>query len=189
MTTISDAIKKDHREMKQYYNEVINSSDHDHQDRYGNQFTWELARHSVAEELLVYPALESHLGEEGHKIAEEDRKAHHLVKNLLKEFQNLKASQPEYVPKLKELWHVLSAHIQDEEKDDLPKLESALAKTEGASESMAKKFDLTKKFVPSRSHPSAGENPLFESAMGLLAAPLDHIADMFRKFPKETTKS
>jgi hemerythrin superfamily protein len=57
MTTISDAIKKDHRELTDYYNEVINSSDHDHQERYGNQLTWELARHSVAEELLVYPAI------------------------------------------------------------------------------------------------------------------------------------
>ncbi|KAK3389924.1 hypothetical protein B0H63DRAFT_492638 [Podospora didyma] len=112
MPTISDAIKKDHREMEQYYNEV---------------------------------------------------------KNLLKEFQNLSASQPEYVPKLNELWHILSAQI-DEEKNDLPKLESAPAKTEGASESMAKKFGLTNM-----------ENPIFESAMGLLAAPLDHIADLFRK--------
>ena len=55
MSTISDAVIKDHRELQQYYNEITNSFDHDHQDRFGNQFTWELARHSVAEELIVYP--------------------------------------------------------------------------------------------------------------------------------------
>jgi hemerythrin superfamily protein len=79
MSTISDAITKDHRELKQYYHEVTNSSDHDHQERFGNQFTWELARHSVAEELIVYPAFEKHMGDKGHQMAESDRKEHHQV--------------------------------------------------------------------------------------------------------------
>lgn len=83
MSTISDVITKDHRELEQYYNEIINSNDHDHQERFGNQFTWELARHSVAEELLVYPAFEKHMGDKGHKMAESDRKEHHRVCALL----------------------------------------------------------------------------------------------------------
>lgn len=101
----------------------------------------------------------------------------------------MKPSQAEYVPKLQELWRVLSAHIEEEETHDLPALESALASgaAAGESERMAKKFGLTKAFVPSRSHPSAGENPYFESALGMLAAPIDHIADIFRKFPENTT--
>lgn len=79
MPTISDTITKDHRELEQYYNEVVNSNDHDHQERFGNQFTWELARHSVAEELIVYPAFEKHMGSKGHQMAEADRKDHHRV--------------------------------------------------------------------------------------------------------------
>jgi hemerythrin superfamily protein len=79
MTTISAAITKDHRELEEYYNEVINSSDHDHQDRYGNQFVWELARHSIGEELIVYPAFEKYMGDEGKRMAESDRKEHHKV--------------------------------------------------------------------------------------------------------------
>lgn len=80
MSTISEAIIKDHRELKEYYNEVVNNpGNHDHQDRYGNQFTWELARHSVGEELVVYPAFEKYLGEKGKAMAEEDRKEHAVV--------------------------------------------------------------------------------------------------------------
>lgn len=80
MSTISAAITKDHRELEQYYNEVINnSSNHDHAQRYGNQFIWELARHSVGEELVVYPAFEKEMGKEGHAMAEHDRKEHHKV--------------------------------------------------------------------------------------------------------------
>jgi hemerythrin superfamily protein len=79
MSTITDAITKDHRELEQYYNEVVNSSDLDHQQRYGNQFTWELARHSVGEELIVYPAFEKYISREGKAMAEKDRKEHHEV--------------------------------------------------------------------------------------------------------------
>jgi len=186
MSTISESITKDHRELGTYYNEIINSNDLDHQERYGNQFTWELARHSVGEELIVYPAFEKYLGSKGHDMAESDRKEHHRVKELLKEFQNMKPKDPNYVPKIKELWAVLEDHIKDEEQHDLPALETALKEHTGHSESIAKTFGRTKAFVPSRSHPSAGENPPFESVMGLLTAPIDHIADIFRKFPDKT---
>lgn len=186
MSTISDAIIKDHRELEQYYNEVVNSTDHDHQTRYGNQFTWELARHSVGEELVVYPSFEKLLGDKGKAMAESDRKEHHKVKELLKEFQNMKPKEPEYIPKIKEIWTMLIEHIKEEEEHDLPALEAALRTSVGDSEKMAKSFGRTKAFVPSRSHPSAGENPPFETVMGLLTAPIDHITDIFRKFPNKT---
>jgi len=189
MSTISDAIIKDHRELEKCYEEVINNPDDiDHITRYGNQFSWELARHSVAEELLIYPAFEKYMGKDGHEKAEHDRKEHHQVKELLKKFQNMNAAGSDYIPKLKELWSVLSQHIREEEGNDLPAFEKALGSpdNQGASESLARKFGMTKMFVPSRSHPSAGENPLFEGPIGLLAAPIDHIADIFRKFPDNT---
>jgi len=186
MSTISDAIVKDHRELEAYYNEVVNASDHDTKERYGNQFTWELARHSVGEELVVYPAFEQYLGTKGREMAETDRKEHHTVKELLKQFQNMKPKDQEYVPKLQEIWKLLSEHIKGEENDDMPALESALNSQDGASEKMAKSFGRTKAFVPSRSHPSAGEHPPFETVMGLLTAPVDHLADLFRKFPDKT---
>lgn len=79
-STISEAITKDHRELKEYYDEIVNNPTNiDHQTRYGNQFTWELARHSVAEELLVYPALEKYLGDKGKEHADHDRAEHHKV--------------------------------------------------------------------------------------------------------------
>jgi hypothetical protein len=107
------------------------------------------------------------------------------VKELLKEFQNLKPVDTNYVSKLKELWAPLVEHIKEEEHGDLPALESALQDTAGESASLAKSFSRTKAFVPSRSHPSAGEHPPFETVMGLLTAPMDHIADIFRKFPNK----
>ncbi|OAA40076.1 HHE domain containing protein [Cordyceps fumosorosea ARSEF 2679] len=187
MSTISSAIIKDHRELKQYYDEVVNNpSNHDHQQRYGNQFTWELARHSVAEELVVYPALEKYLGDRGKQLADEDRQEHHQVKEMLKVFQSMSSSDPSYISKIKEIWTSLDEHIKEEEERDLPALEQALQAAHGESNAMASSFRRTKAFVPSRSHPIAGEKPPFETVMGLLTAPIDHVADLFRKFPDQT---
>lgn len=105
---------------------------------------------------------------------------------MLAVFQKLKSSDEEFIPKLREIWASLSEHIREEEERDMPALEQKLQQDPGRSESMAKSFGRTKAFVPSRSHPAAGEHPPFETAMGLLTAPLDHVADIFRKFPDAT---
>lgn len=181
--SITAAIMNDHRDLEASYNEVVSSTDKDHQQRHGNQFTWELAKHSVGEELVLYPAFEKHLGTAGRQMAETDRKDHREIKELLKEFQNMKSSDSNYVPKLTNLWCKLKDHITDEETHDLPALEEKLSPD--ASQSMAKSFGRTKHFVPSRSHPRAGEHPPFETVMGLLTAPIDTLADMFRKFPDQ----
>jgi hemerythrin superfamily protein len=80
MSSISEVITSDHREIQKAYDEIVNSTDLDHQTRYGNQFTWELARHSIAEELIVYPAFEKYLGQEGKAMADSDRAQHHKVR-------------------------------------------------------------------------------------------------------------
>jgi hypothetical protein len=83
MSSITDAITKDHREIEDYYDKVVNAPNHDEQQRFGNQFTWELARHSHAEELLVYPAFEKYIGPKGKEMADKDRKEHHTVTSAL----------------------------------------------------------------------------------------------------------
>ncbi|RJE19512.1 hypothetical protein PHISCL_08154 [Aspergillus sclerotialis] len=177
---IIDAIKTDHREIEDYYNKVLNSATEKEKVQWQNQFTWELARHSIGEELVVYPQFEKNLPD-GRAIADKDRKEHQSVKEQLKKFQNMKPSDPEFEPTIKGLMQDLSQHIKEEESQDLPKLEDALSTAE--SEELAKSFGRTKMFVPSRSHPSTPDKPPFETAIGLMTAPIDHLADLFRKWP------
>jgi hypothetical protein len=101
----------------------------------------------------------------------------------------MKSTDQNYVPKLKELYAKLEQHIKEEERDEIPALEKRLAEdhtTSSVSETLAKSFGRTKHFIPTRSHPSAGENPVFESVVGLMAAPMDKLGDMLRKFPDST---
>ena len=76
--SISDVIKKDHREIESHYDKLLKSPDMDEQTRFQNLFTWELARHSIGEELIVYPAFEKHLSG-GADMANKDRQEHFEV--------------------------------------------------------------------------------------------------------------
>jgi hypothetical protein len=96
----------------------------------------------------------------------------------------LTPENPEFIPTLEALMKDLNQHIKEEENDDLPALESAIQNNE--SESIAKSFGRTKAFVPSRSHPNAPNKPPFETVIGLMTAPIDHLGDLFRKFPDKT---
>jgi hypothetical protein len=78
--SVSDTIKHDHAELKEFYNNILNAKDNDSKIRWQNQFTWELARHSIGEELVVYPAMEREMGEEGKQLAQKDRQEHNEVR-------------------------------------------------------------------------------------------------------------
>jgi hypothetical protein len=75
----------------------------------------------------------------------------------------------------------LEHHFQQEESSDLPVLEDELSQAD--SEALTRSLDRTKMFVPSRAHPLAPSKPPFETAVGLLTAPMDRVADIFRKWP------
>jgi len=78
MARVSEPIKKDHRELEDYYNRIVNSTDPEEQTRYQNLFTWELARHSIGEELIVYPVIEKSLPD-GPEMVNKDRSEHQKV--------------------------------------------------------------------------------------------------------------
>jgi hemerythrin superfamily protein len=79
MVRITDAIAKDHRLLESYYETILSAEDADERTRFQNQFTWELARHSVAEELVVYPAMAKYL-RNGDQPVDKDRQEHQTVR-------------------------------------------------------------------------------------------------------------
>lgn len=180
--SVSGVIKHDHRALEDYYNRIVNSKDPDEQARYQNLFVWELARHSIGEELVVYPAFEKFLPN-GEQMATKDRKEHQLVKEKLYEFQNLKPEDSRFARTLLDLFKDLKQHMKEEEEQDLVALEGAIE--DGHSEKLARSFERTKMFVPTRSHPRAPDKPPFETVVGLMTAPLDKVRDIFSKFPKD----
>ncbi|KAI0854155.1 hypothetical protein F5Y00DRAFT_256653 [Daldinia vernicosa] len=179
---ISQIIQQDHRELEDYYNRIVSSKDHDEQERFQNAFIWELARHAISEELVVYPVFERVIPN-GAQIADKDREEHQKVKEQLYEFQKLKPKDQSFLPTLEALYKDLKQHFKEEEEHDLVKLEEAIWLAH--SRELCEKFEKTKMFTPTRSHPSIPNKPPFETAVGLMTAPIDKLRDLFAKFPDE----
>lgn len=78
MTRLADAITHDHRELEDAYNKILSATTADEKRRWQNQLTWELARHSIGEELIVYPLMEKNLPN-GKAMADKDRAEHQSV--------------------------------------------------------------------------------------------------------------
>ena len=80
MSTITGVVTHDHVELDEYYQNILNAKDNDTKTRWQNQLAWELARHSIAEELVVYPAMEKYIPN-GKAMADEDRQEHAKVRD------------------------------------------------------------------------------------------------------------
>ena len=77
---VSDCIQHDHQELQEYYTNIKNAQRDDDKIKWQNQFVWELARHPIAEEIVVYPAFEKHIPDGvGVRMAEKDRSEHQQV--------------------------------------------------------------------------------------------------------------
>ncbi|KAL4778613.1 hypothetical protein BJX76DRAFT_352480 [Aspergillus varians] len=178
---ISEAIRQDHIAIQATYQRIVGCTSRDEQIRFQNLFVWELARHAVSEEIVLYPAFEKHVKHLGADLAQKDREQHQEMKTRLKAFQQLDPENINFIPALTALMDDLSTHMREEESQDLVMLEQALSRRE--SESLSKAFTRTKIFVPSRAHPHAPNKPPLETAVGLLTAPFDQVMDLFRKWP------
>ncbi|KAI0056261.1 hypothetical protein BV25DRAFT_1814410 [Artomyces pyxidatus] len=185
--TLTEAIKEDHQEMYEYYDAYTKAAgDTDAQARWAHQLTWEVARHAVGEEIIVYPLMERHLGAHGLDLANHDRAEHQIVKEQLYALSGQTPGTSEYDTTLKKVMEHLRPHNDSEEQEDLPLLEPELG-ADGSAQA-AQSFSRTKKFVPTRAHPSAPNRPPFETFAGFLAAPIDKLKDMFETFPTEEMK-
>jgi hypothetical protein len=103
------------------------------------------------------------------------------IKEDLQIFQDLHCSDPRFIPTITVLMDDLAAHIHTEETLDLVRLESAITSEE--SQRLARRFARTKWFAPTRAHPSLPDRSPYEAATALIAAPLDHLQDFFRRWP------
>lgn len=191
--TLTAAIKEDHEEMYEYYDkykDAIAKKNNDEAERWCRQFMWEIARHAVGEEIVVYPLMEKHLGQKGKELADHDRDEHVDVKKNLTSLDSMIASQKvgttDFDALMKKCYEHLKHHNDDEERDDLPLLEPKLG-SENSKEA-ATSFTRTKKFAPSRAHPYAPNQPPLEFVSFLLT-PIDALRDMFAKFPTEEMKA
>ncbi|MEU6079410.1 hemerythrin domain-containing protein [Streptomyces sp. NPDC047108] len=147
----------DHREVDEFFELIEKTAPgNSERKRLVDQLTIELVRHSVAEEMYLYPAVREHLAG-GDDIADREIADHSRVEELLKELEDRKADDKDFDRLVVKLKTEVTAHIQDEETNLFPQLRSACSAS--ALEELGETIRKAKKVAPTRPHPTAPDTP------------------------------
>ncbi|KAJ3156837.1 hypothetical protein HK101_001480 [Irineochytrium annulatum] len=179
-------IIRDHRELQTYHDQYkqCRAEGSSEADMWFNQYLWKLSRHSVGEEIVFYPLLES-IDPLGRTMADTCRRDHRDLKELLSALQRIR-DPALFERRLDFIMNRLMDHMKEEEAHELPYLHSHM-NAEGR-ESAGYRFAFTKDVGPTRPHPEVPERIVaLEAAMAIMLAPLDKFRDLFRPFP-DTSK-
>ncbi|WP_328541116.1 hemerythrin domain-containing protein [Streptomyces sp. NBC_00344] len=166
----------DHREVDELFEKIEGQPVGDPQRRrLVDELTIELVRHSVAEEMHLYPAVREHV-DGGDKIADKELSDHAEVEQHLKDLEGLDADDPQFDDLVAKLKFEVSAHVRDEESRLFPLL--AAACTSEALNELGDKIRTAKKTAPTRPHPSAPGTPPGNKLLGPGAGLVDRARDL-----------
>lgn len=180
---IENLVLADHILIRSVYEKLNTSSTNEEADKWRNELVYEIARHSLAEEIIMYPIMREKFPD-GERWFKESNEEHHQVKKSLYEAQNIDMNAPEFKKKVKDVMDLLIKHIDKEEKEVFPMLKKYLSEEERIS--AGNSFSRRKLIVPTRPHTMVPEDPpTLNSLLGLLTAPLDKFRDLFLAFPEQ----
>jgi hemerythrin superfamily protein len=134
----------------------------------------ELMRHSVAEEMYVYPAMKDHLPE-GESRVQHDVEEHQQLVEVMKELEDVDSADPRFLQTLGRLEAVLRDHVSDEENDQFPLLRVHLTRDQLVE--IGDKVETAKMAAPTRPHPSAPHSELFHKTLGPGVGLVDRLRD------------
>jgi hemerythrin superfamily protein len=173
-TDVVDILTADHNEMIDLLTEVEDTADPDAQRDIADTVTAEVMRHSVAEEMFVYPVVEDKIPG-GADDVKHDKQEHDEIVKLMKKLEDVSASEPAFMDLTGQLKSLLRHHANDEESEQFPKLREHLSARELVE--MGEKVQNAKKVAPTRPHPQAPHSELFPKTLGAGVGMVDRIRD------------
>ena len=171
---VIDVLTTDHHEVIDLLQQIKVSTNAEERRDLADTVISELVRHSVAEEMFVYPAMRKHLPD-GEEAVEHDIKEHKELEATMKKLEAVSADDSEFSGLLGQLETVLRDHVQDEEDEQFPGLRAQVPRDELVD--IAKKVEAAKKVAPTRPHPLAPNNPVFHKLVGPGVGLVDRLRD------------
>ena len=175
---VVDILTTDHHEVLELIEEIKRSAvAADRRDMADTVIT-ELVRHSVAEEMYVYPAMRKHL-ENGDEAVQHDVEEHKELERTMKELEGVDGDSAEFDGLIAQLESILRDHVQDEETEQFPELRARIPRNDLVD--MGKKVITAKQIAPTRPHPAAPNNQLFHKLVGPGVGLVDRLRDALSK--------
>jgi hemerythrin superfamily protein len=176
---VIEVLEHDHREVEEMFKELESlrgASTDDQKARrkeLADQVTIELVRHSVAEEVLVYPRVEQKVSAEE---VEHARKEHAEAEETLARLEKLDPDDPGFDDELATLMREIRHHIEDEEGQMFAHMRRVIDADE--LRKLGGRVEAFKKVAPTRPHPNVPNTPLARTAAGPAASLIDRMRDL-----------
>jgi hemerythrin superfamily protein len=178
------AVLLDHAEIKDLLAETLSAQDGDARRLAFARLVARLATHETAEEELIHPLTRRGDHAEAvvdERLAEEDR-----LKRALAELEAIGVDDPGFESRLRPVAAELEAHIDREEREELPVLERVAGPK--TLRRLTRLFRAAERAAPTHPHPEASESALGNLILAPLAAVIDRTRDAIRK-AEETSRT
>jgi hemerythrin superfamily protein len=176
---VIEVLEQDHREVEQMFAELealrgaSTEGAKSRRTAVTEQVTIELVRHSVAEEVLVYPQVEKKVSAEE---AEHARKEHAEAEETLQRLEKLDADDPAFDDELATLMGEIRHHVADEEGQMFVHMRQVMDADE--LRKLGTRVEAFKNVAPTRPHPNVPNEPLPRMAAGPAASLFDRMRDL-----------
>jgi hemerythrin superfamily protein len=176
---VIEILEHDHREVEQMFSELeaLRGASTDEaksrRKELTDRVTIELVRHSVAEEVLVYPKVEDKVSA---GQAEHAREEHAEAEETMHRLEKLDADDPSFDDELATLMAEIRHHIEDEEGQMFASMRQAIDADE--LRNLGARVEGFKKVAPTRPHPNVPNEPLPRMAAGPAASLFDRMRDL-----------
>jgi len=192
---ITELILMDHLNLKAFLKKFEESKTFSEASQWLHQFIWEISRHAIGEDIIMYPMLKKvQEGKEKWKEALDD---HRKIKEILAHVHKIN-DLIQLRAKVKEASDILLHHMEFEEKEILPAIKNNYSTQDLITE--GNRFSRRKLIAPTRPHNMAPDSiPTLESLVGMMISPIDKFRDLFfvtfpdqnevDKIKKENTKN
>jgi hemerythrin superfamily protein len=144
-----EILKRDHEEVRALFKEFESTENKRSQGRIVREALLALDVHAGIEEDLYYPAVEAALGESEQETMAEAEEEHHVVHLLIAELREMTPSDENFQAKFTVLMENVRHHMEEEEKEMLPKAAKAISGEEASQlgeQMWTRKQELTREF-------------------------------------------
>ncbi len=176
-----EVLVHDHREVEELFGEIemlrdaTDETSLQRRKELSQQVVVELVRHTVAEEVALYPAVKRALGDD--ELVEHGIDEHTAAEETMKRLEALDPGDPEFQRVFDDLVATIRHHVQEEEQELFPQLRERLSPDD--LDKLGKQLQLVKKVAPTRPHPSAPDRPPWNWLLGPPTGLVDRARDLF----------
>ena len=175
---VVDVLTTDHREVEELLAQIHAAATGEERRDLADQLVAELVRHSVAEEMWVYPAMRDSLPD-GDEAVEHDTKEHKELETVMKQLEGADADGEDFLLHVRRIEVLLRDHVADEEQEQFPQLRAALSEEQLVE--LKERVEVAKKIAPTRPHPLSPNSELFHKTVGPGVGLVDRLRDALTK--------